>query len=311
MLSKREERLGVLWLIIFAALLIVVLGVLLTSLTGCSGFNGMFGEKWETRAIGAQVNVADTIRDQRGGVEKSDRGIDVEITPTTLAAANVAGTQPVVVSAGDRAITAPPGAVVKVRMADAVQSATPIYEHNRSAIAQGSSLYTQSKQGTGGFDSSAPKVELPRTKGESGGARADGGESSVDWSNILPATNRIGLWVGGLAVACFVAAFLVWFFNRDNIITPLVIAALGLVLLGVAVVIDRYPWVLALASVMSIVLGVIWFIYRRHRQTLSVVAKAVEAAPQPVQDIVKSGVAARAATMPFVKNIISKAKGQP
>jgi hypothetical protein len=191
-------------------------------------------------------------------------------------------------------------------MANAVESVPTVIEHNRSAIAQGASL--AAKEPTqGNFDASAPVASLSATKGQGGGAKGSGGTVGIDWTSIVPEMSPLA-WVIGLAgLGIIFLALVLWWTNKANFKTPLIVAALGLLLIGLAVVIDKYPLAFVLALFLASILWALWWHSKQDTVTLTELSKGIETASPETQKEIKEKMKASPKSS-VIKRVITRIK---
>jgi hypothetical protein len=278
------------WIAVYVAMAIVWLHVL----AGC-GMNGLFADSTGHSITGASVNLSDSFKDQKASPVRQDKGTTIKVTsPAAVPVANptthpapVAIEQPVVIGVGDKTVTAPPGSTVEMHVSDATESVPEVVQHDRMAIAQGASMRAK-EQTQGNFDASAPVASLSATKGQGGGAKGSGGAVGADWSSLIPAASKLAYAIGITGLVLIVVAIALWYFNKTNIKTPLIVAALGVLLIGFAVVVDEYPWALLLVLFVAAILWALWWYSKQDSTVLSELVWGVETASPTTQSEIKA-----------------------
>jgi predicted small lipoprotein YifL len=322
-------------------LMFSLLAVLVLTLSGC-GLSGLFygnRDAFTTEVNGASVKVDNTI-ERKGRGEQNVKTSKVVITPgvapvTAPAVTVTAGTQPATQPGSVRitqgavappatillnghAITAPAGSAITLELSETASVDADTYKHARSGYAAGPTLRSNAKDGgTNSFKFEAPTLNMG--EGEDGGMTADGGDSRgsfVGLAKVLSSLSTLAKTLGLVGVVLLVAAVVwAWVTKAPFNIGSLILAGGGVVLLALAVVVDKYPWVLLIGLLLLPLLGLVWWLYHRQTQaldktskTLSVVTGAVEAAPDAAAAQVKATVAQAAALWPWLKDEIGKAK---
>jgi hypothetical protein len=205
---------------------------------------------------------------------------------------------------GEKSIKAPPGSTVKVQFNEAERKPTTVAKRTDRAVGTGSG-YSSATEGVKA-DTTAPNVSLT----SEGGMMSTGG--TFDFSAKALAKGPTVLYVvGGIAIL----VGLVIAIALKQYVWGGALAGGGLVLIGVAVLFESYPWVVFIG--LAAVIGVaVWYVLRvrgnaQAGATLQTVIQAVEAAPAAAAATVKNAIAAYASHKGLadtVKAVITKAK---
>lgn len=279
-------------------------------LLGCGGPGG---GRYTHQVTGGSVNVSDNVARTGRGSDHS-RQTHLVVTPPATAPAATASIgppptsgAPVKVTIGGQAIEAPAGSGLQLSITENGVETPDSYKHDRQATGYGATLKTDSANGTAGFTSALPDVQLPKTPGESGGAGTDGGETTVNWASYLPATSKGALMFFVLAGIAAVAAGVYCFFTRD-IPRTLIIAGVSVALVTTAVLVDKYPSVFLLLFAAAAGGAVLWFYLHRKDTALTAVVAGIEAADPVAAEVVKGSIARAGGAAAGVKSTIAAVK---
>lgn len=232
-----------------------------------------------TRIDPATVSLSQRYHDQDAA------NYEITVTPPTATSPAMASTQPVHIIVEGREIVAPAGSAV--RMISSVPASTEV---ESSADAAGPTLRTNGDKGN--FASDAPTVELPgqTIKGASGrsvkggGGSAAGGDSAFSWTQLVASvsaasTGQKALW--GIGILLLVAAVVMlvvehFFGGVTDWILVGILAGGGLFFIGLGIVAESHPWLLALIPI-AVIGGIVYYCWKW--KTKAVVVPSVPEVP--------------------------------
>lgn len=289
----------------FGLCLIPLMLAMLSVLGGCA-------HTYKTVVEPGNTQLSDDTHKQ-GPVKNVTHATKITVTPSTQPAAAEASTQPSVIKVGDKAVQAPPGSTVTVETTDNDTGTPETYSHSRQAFAKGAGLSTDAVAGADKFTTETPSVVLPP---DSEGGGGGGGEttSSFSWLPTIVSQASKAAWVFWiLGALCIIAAGVVgWVEVRAGgsifNVGSMVLLGLGLLLITIGVVMDKYPWMLVFLPIGLVIGGVIYWKHRQQQKTTQTVTAAVEGSSPATQDEVKSNVSFLSGAQPAIKTLITQAK---
>lgn len=195
--------------------------------------------------------------------------------------------QPVKVTIEGRHIEAPGGSAITMEITGHDVQTPGETHRDRDAEGLGATIRTDAKEMTAGFTASAPDVKLSPVTGtgqSGGGSAADGGDTAANvvtqLGEAISAASKgaTAMWV--IAILCFLAAAGVTLFDvvikkSFNFLLVGILAGVGILFVGLALVIEQHPTLLIL-GVLAAVGGFIFYVY--HKNAVSTAAGT----PKPV-----------------------------
>jgi hypothetical protein len=263
----------------------------------------------------AKITAAKTAAERQ--VDQSDpvltREIIIEPVPQLPHAATTqpagAGLSPVTVTTGKNTLAAPAGS--RVVWKETERGAT--LAQRDSASSNGSSLDANSEKMTAGFDSSAPSVALGANSffGRSG---ANGGSSSITASleKLARGPGFTLVVIGGMALLGGVVAIGVMHSTWPGA----AVAGGGALLIVCGVLVDQYPWIIAVAGILTLA-AIGWWVWTRMQlgtttdaltAVTSAVAKVKELNPIAAKQV-KAEVKSNIAGDPKLDRVIRESAG--
>jgi hypothetical protein len=225
---------------------------------------------------------------------------------TTQPAASLA---PVTLNAGGSTLTAPAGSKVSWRETET----GPKLAQTGSASSKGSGFTGAGDKLTSAFDSSAPRATLG-ADAFAGKASADGG--STDITASLEKLARGPGWtlvvIGGMALLGGVVAIGVMHSTWPGA----AVAGGGALLIVCGVLVDSYPWIIAVAGILTLA-AIGWWVWTRMKlgtttdaltAVTSAVAKVKELNPIAAKQV-KNEVKANIAAQPELERVIRESAG--
>jgi len=187
-----------------------------------------------------------------------------------------------IVAAGHR-VPIYPGAEVSMTIEGGQDAATAVILRDHRAKAKGADLSTSVDSFASNFQVSAPEIRLD-------GVSSTAGEAIYAAKGLAAKGHMVIIFAG---VLCFVGGVVCAIYWSKK--TGIYIAAAGVALILIGVLLERYPWVALLLP--AVAAGVVvWWWWRtrdaaRKDQTLQTVVAGVEAAPQEAAAAVKAAIA--------------------
>lgn len=184
--------------------------------------------------------------------------------------------QPVHLSVAGRNVDAPAGSAVTLEIQDTGAPAET--RRDREAEGLGASIRTGSKDLTAGFNASSPDVKLAPVSGigqSGGGGAAEGGGMAANvvtqLGEAISAASKgaTAMWV--IAILCFLSAVGVVLFDvivkkSFNFLLVGILAGVGMLFVGLALVIEQHPEMLIL-GVLAAIGGFAFYLYHRNAVT--------------------------------------------
>ncbi len=207
------------------------------------------------------------------------REITIDTTPQVphAAATQPAGASlsPVTLTAGKNALTAPAGSKVVWRETET----GPKLAQTGSASSKGSGFTGSGDKLTAGFDSSAPRATLG-ADAFSGKASADGGSSDItaSFEKLARGPGWTLVVIGGMALLGGIVAIGV----THSTWPGAAVAGGGALLIVCGVLVDQYPWIIAIAGILTLA-AIGWWVWTRMK--LGTTADALTAVTSAVAKV--------------------------
>ena len=175
-----------------------------------------------------------------------------------------------------------PGEPAEIELRTKHQNSGASRDVHRTAESKGVGLQTESDQAALKFKPEAAHADLPPdapgAELGSGGGGSSGGGAFFDGS--LFADKKVSIFYI-IGAALLLGAGVYWWINKINPLawkTAMLIAAAGIANIGVGVLVNDYPWVVAVAAVAAVCLGIAWFWQsRQHTEVEAGATKFVKA----------------------------------